>query len=294
MSITIFTPTYNRAHLLERLYRSIAAQSFSDMEWLIVDDGSSDDTAAVVQGFIDEGKVDIRYIRQENGGKHRAINRGAREARGELFFIADSDDALPSDALTTIDHYWQQVRDDATMGGVCGMDARFNGRRIGTGLPQETIDSTTLEIRLKYGVTGDMKEVYRTSIMREFPFPEIEGERFCPEALVLNRIAQKYRLRFINKSIYLVEYQPTGLTSRIVAIRMDSPVATCTHYCELNGYDIPLKEKAKAAINYWRFRACVPRGKQVPKLPWYWSVVGWLAGIAMHRRDVKNRKNHSK
>jgi len=283
--VTVMTPTYNRGTLLARVYESLLRQTLTDFEWLVVDDGSTDGTRAVVEQFIAQGKLDIRYIAKPNGGKHTAINVGAREARGELFFILDSDDILPPDALLIVDRYWQQVRDDASFGGVCGMDARFNGSRIGTGLPQNIIDCNSLEIRLKYGVTGDMKEVYRTSVMREFPFPEIAGERFCPEDLVWNRIAQKYKLRFFNDVIYWVEYQPGGLTSRIVKIRMDSPVASTTHYSELSSYDIPLREKIKAAINYWRFRACLSDKRNAPGIsPRWW----WLrpAGELMHRRDL--------
>ena len=287
--ITVFTATYNRGQLLTRLHESLCRQQMREMEWLVVDDGSTDDTAAVVAGFIAAGNIDIRYQQQAHSGKHRAINRGVAQAQGELFFIVDSDDYLPDDALATIVAQWDEVRDNPAMGGVAGLDGRVTGKRIGTGLPSDHIDCSAIDIRNHYHVRGDLAEVFRTAVLRQYPFPEIEGETFCPEDLIWNRVTQEHKLRYFNKIIYIADYQRDGLSSRHVANRMDSPVAVCTHYCELNGYDIPVKQKAKAAINYWRFRACVPRGKQVPKLPWYWSVVGWPAGIAMHRRDVSNR-----
>lgn len=284
MLITVFTPTYNRAHLLGRLYESLCAQQFTDFEWVIVDDGSTDGTASLVQGFIAERRIDIKYLSQANGGKHRAINHGVSQARGELFFIVDSDDSLPADSLQSIASEWAAVSDSA-VGGVAGLDATPAGQTIGCGLPSDAIECNSIDIRLRHHVTGDMAEVFATSVMREFPFPEIEGERFCPEALVWNRIARKYKLRYFNKVIYIAEYQPDGLTDNIVRVRMQSPVASTMCYAEMLGYGIPWGQKLKAAINYWRFRLCCKKFSRVPQLPLAWNAampLGWL----MHLRDV--------
>lgn len=296
MLITVFTPTYNRVNLLLRLYDSLKSQTFQDFEWIIVDDGSTDDTEDVVKEWLQpEGwennlypiggiKGGFRYFKQPNGGKHRAINRGAKEARGELFFIADSDDYLPDDSLAKVAEKYEKIKNDKSIGGICGFDMTPKGDVIGSGFPCDEIVCSSLELRVKHHVTGDLKEVFFTRVIREFPFPEFEGERFCPEALVWNRIAQKYNLLFFNEPIYIAEYQPEGITAGIVRARMNNPVASVTTYQELNSYDIPLQEKIKAAINYWRFRACVAKGKQVPKLPWYWFWCRPL-GLAMHMRD---------
>ena len=215
MLITIFTPTYNRAHLLPRVYESLCKQTFRDFEWLIVDDGSVDDTTSVVDKLIidngqliigcsDEGnsaeqnenqlsiincQLSIRYLYQENGGKHRAINRGVKEARGELFLILDSDDTLPANSLELIAKYYQQIRDDKRFGGVCGYMAHHDGTIIGHGCDVPVLDTNSIDLRYKYHVVGDMLEVFRTDVLREIPFPDIEGEKFVPEALVWNRIA---------------------------------------------------------------------------------------------------------
>lgn len=278
ISITIFTPTYNRAHLLERLYQSLCEQcvdldldfdsplcipykgedvvSAYGFEWLVVDDGSIDNTEELVQGFIEEKKISIRYFKKQNGGKHTAINMGVELAKGELFFIADSDDYLPKDALQVVMEEYQKVKDDATLGGVAGLDKYADGRIVGSGLPCDSIDCNAMEIRYKYHVTGDMKEVFRTEALKEFPFPEIEGERFCSEQLVWFRIAQKYKLHYFNKPIYIAEYQEGGITSGITLARMKSPIATMMCYAELYGYDVPCGQKVKAAINFWRFAFC--------------------------------------
>ena len=287
MLITVFTPTYNRGHLLGGLYESLLRQTTKDFEWVIVDDGSKDDTREVVQAFIAEGRIPIVYEWQENRGKHFAVNHGVRLAKGELFFIADSDDELTEDSLQRVAATFQTVREDASIGGVCGLDCTKDSKIIGSGLPQEVIDCNALDIRFKYHVTGDLKEVFRTSVLKDIPFPEIEGERFSPEALTWNRIAARYKLRYFNHPIYVAEYQPDGLSSRIVRIRMESPVASMMCYQELTTYAVPLKEKVKAAINYWRFRLCAKRGTEKPQLRWYWNVfmpLGW----GMHLRDKKN------
>lgn len=285
MLITVFTPAYNRAHLLPRLYESLKAQTFQDFEWIIVDDGSTDDTEEVVKSFFPPlGGMEGGLIRQPNGGKHRAINRGVQEARGDLFFIADSDDYLPDDSLAKVLKRYEKIKSDKSIGGVCGLDMTPQGDVIGSGLPCCEIISSSLELRVKHHVTGDLKEVFYTSVMREFPFPEFDGERFCPEALVWNRIAQQYNLLFFNEPIYIAEYQPGGITAGIVRARINSPVASVTTYQELNSYSIPFKEKIKSAINYWRFWFCVPRGKSIPHLPWYWFWCRPL-GFAMHLKD---------
>lgn len=229
----------------------------------------------------------LKFITQPNGGKHRAINRGVREARGELFFIVDSDDWLPDDALQTVAEHWEAVRNNPKIGGVCGQDMTPDGKVIGSGLPSEELVCSSLDIRLKHHVTGDLKEVFRTEVLREMPFPEFEGEKFCPEALAWNRIAQKYDLLFFSRPIYIAEYQPGGLTDRIVRVRMQSPMASMTCYSELVSYDIPLKEKLKAAINYWRFRLCGKAAGNMPRLPMLWNLampLGWL----LHQQDLKH------
>lgn len=289
--ITVLTPAYNRARLLPRLYESLLKQTYADFEWLIVDDGSTDDTHAVVEGFIEKNVFPIHYYYKENGGKHTAVNIGVKEAQGELVFIADSDDMLTPEALQTVAEEYAKVAEDNSFCGVCGLDCDLNGKIIGSGLGREHIDANSLQLRMRYGVTGDLKEVFKTSVLREFPFPEIRGERFCPEALVWNRIARKYKLRCFNRSIYQVEYQAEGLTSNIVRIRMQSPVASMMTYAEMLDMDMPWSQKIKAAINYWRFHACLTAeharevNAAIPTVSfvWYWAKP---LGLLMHRRDT--------
>lgn len=291
--ISILTPTYNRGKLLLPLYESLKNLTFEDFEWLIVDDGSEDDTEQYALSWIahniENAEFPICYIKKSNGGKHTAINRGVREANGELILILDSDDTLPSDSLATIAQYYEQCKGYKDCAGVCGLMAHHDGQLIGTGFPKDPMYESALLFRYaeKGNVTGDLLEVYKTSVMREFPFPEIENERFCPESLVWNRIANKYKLFCFNKVIYYRDYLEGGLTSKIVRIRMNSPIASTMTYAEMLDYNISLKWKIRSAINYWRFKYCIKdKALKVPEVKWYWNVFQ-LIGLLMHMKDNK-------
>ena len=287
--ITILTPAYNRGHLLEKLYQSLVEQDFEDFEWVIVDDGSSDSTTDIVDKFIQDKKIIISYIKQSNGGKHRALNRGVIESKGELILIVDSDDSLPKNSLSVINRYYLEIKDNPLIGGVCGLMAHHDGTIIGERKICSSMNLSSIEMRYKYGFVGDVCEVFKTEILREFPFPEIENEKFCPEALVWNRIATKYKLHYFNEVIYYRDYLDGGLTSKIVRIRMNSPIASMICYAELNQLDIPFKDKVKAAVNYWRFRLCYRGSRSYPSLPGLWNAVaplGWL----MHLNDIRVNK----
>lgn len=285
--ITILTPAYNRASLLPRLFDSLLRQTNKDFEWIVVDDGSTDDTREVVANLKEKcgGAFPMGYVYKANGGKHMAINIGAERARGELLFIADSDDLLTDDALETVANSWHDISDDKSFAGIAGLDIAMDTREvIGSGLPQEHIDCNAIDIRYRHHVTGDMKEVFRTEVLREFPFPEFAGERFCPEQLVWFRMARRYRLRYINKPIYIADYQPDGITAGITRARMRNPSASMLTYAELTECPVPFLVKVKAAINFWRFWHCRTATSVVPRvaLRWHWlRPLGWM----MHVRD---------
>lgn len=297
--ISIFTPTYNRGNLLNRLYQSLCKQKYKDFEWIIVDDGSTDNTASVVELIQSKHQGDdfpIFYYIKENGGKHTAINVGVNFAQGELFFIADSDDFLPENSLQIVYERWSMIEHDDSFLGICGVDADLKGNVIGSGLPKEYIDCHAWEISTIYNVTGDLKEVFRTEVLRQYPFPEIKGEKFCPEVLVWFRMARKYKMRFFNRIIYIADYQNSGITSAITRQRMNSPISSMLTYSELVHYPIPVKDKLRNAINYWRFRFCLttknkagisPNEVDIPKISGKWYFLAPI-GYLMHLKDKRN------
>lgn len=247
--VTIFTPTYNRAYCLNALYESLCSQTSKDFEWLIIDDGSSDETEALVSSWLCEQSFSIHYIKQSNGGKHRAINRGVKEARGELFFIVDSDDMLTEDAVEQIILVEKDITCNEHLCGVC-FRCLFSVSRnmVGTPFPKDGMYASSLEWTYKYKVKGDKAEVVLTDVLRKYPFPEIEGENFVPEALVWNRIADSYKMICKNKGIYLCEYLPDGLTAGFWRNLKRNPKGFGLFYSETMKRCISLKVTLKCLI----------------------------------------------
>lgn len=236
MRLTIITPAYNRAALLGCLFDSLKSQTSKSFEWLIIDDGSTDDTQQVVKQMLEQDATfSIRYYAQQNGGKHRAVNFGVAKAKGDFCFIVDSDDYLDKSAVELILQWVDTL--PPHYAGVAGLKAYENGSIVGgRGYGHgEYIDATNLE-RRRYGLLGDKAEVYRTAILRKYPFPEFEGEKFLSEAVVWNRIAKDgYRLRWYSKTIYYCEYLEGGLTSNIRQQHRRSP----------RGFALYIKEMAE-------------------------------------------------
>ncbi len=250
--ISIFTPTYNRAYILSRLFKSLVHQTYKSFEWIIVDDGSTDNTDSLINQFIACANFTIKYVKQKNLGKHIAINKGVDIANGELFFIVDSDDWLYPNALEVVNHQYNFIEKDNTFAGVCGLKVYENGLKVGGENNYDILNCNSLDFRYKYKIKGDVAEVFKTKILRNFKFPCNE-EKFCPESLVWNRIACKYKLRYFYQKIYICEYLDDGLTAKIFKIRKNSPNNACQYYSELSNYNISLFERIKAVSNYWRF-----------------------------------------
>lgn len=251
--ITIFTPTYNRCHTLVRLYESLCRQTSFDFEWLVIDDGSTDDTKEYIQS-LPEDRFRIRYYYQPNGGKHRAINRGVKLAGGEWFFIVDSDDYLTEDAVHLLNKYLKDIESDNSYCGIVALRMTPDHKTIGTPCTYDTLDTDFISYQTKYMNKGDRAEVVRTSIMKNYPFPEIQNEKFCTEAVVWNRIAQKYISRYVNESIYVCEYLLGGLTDNYERIMNESPYYSMIYYRDLISYDqISFFSKIRYLVRYFHF-----------------------------------------
>ena len=248
MFVTVFTTTYNRAHLLEHLYESLLTQTNKNFEWLVVDDGSTDNTEELFREWIKEKSFPVRYIKQANGGKHRAINKGVKEANGELFFIVDSDDQLTCDAIDVI---CSTCNKNSIKGaGLCYRKCDITKNKVlGASFPKEGLVASSLELTYRYNILGDKAEIFYTSVLKEFPFPEFVGEKFVPESLVWNRIALKYKMVCYNKPIYLCEYLNDGLSSQFSRLRKENPRAYSLYYKEVFiGKYTTFNERLKALI----------------------------------------------
>lgn len=199
MKFTVFTPTYNRAHTLHRVYESLLEQTERDFEWLVIDDGSSDGTRELMLRFMQcQSLFPIRYLSlPENSGKHIAHNWATKEACGDLFLVADSDDWIVRNALERMGYHWSRLLSTSDYCGVCGLCADVNGNVIGTRYSKFETHSTLSERKFKYGMKGEHWGCMRTDIVRQYPFPEVEG--FVPEGLVWLQIAKKYRDFCVNE-----------------------------------------------------------------------------------------------
>jgi len=257
-TFTVFTPTYNRAHTLHRVYESLQRQTFRDFEWLIVDDGSTDDTREVVAAW-DSATFPIRYLWQENAGKHVAFNRGVREARGELFLNIDSDDALVPQALERFRFHWEAIPPGQREGfsAVTGLCMDEHGRLVGGRFPNDVMDSDSLEYYFKLKIAGEKCGFHRTDVLRRHPFPEPEGARYISESVVWFAIARRYRTRFVNEyfRIYHQNDDPGFRLTRLT--RATAYGRLFFHRTVLNDYLDQLwsspSRMLKSVVNYCRY-----------------------------------------
>ena len=210
--LTVFTPAYNRAYTLPRTYESMKQQKNTDFIWLIVDDGSSDNTAELVKQWQqEENDFEIQYVYKENGGMHTAHNTAYALIDTELNTCVDSDDALAPDAVQIIFDAWQKVKDKG-YAGLLALDAEFSGKVIGKGFP-EGLTETTLGGYYRNGGSGDKKLILHTDVVRKYPpYPTFEGERFVPLGSLYTMIDRDYKLSVLDAVVCLVEYMPDGST----------------------------------------------------------------------------------
>lgn len=230
---TVFTPTYNRAYLLSNLYNSLIKQSNKNFEWIIIDDGSTDDTEELISKYIKEKKINIIYKKVDNGGKHRAINKGIKIANGKVFAIVDSDDQLTFNAIEKLYEWFSNLKEDKKYCGVAGNRGYRNGKIIGSTFSGNVISCSAIE-RNKYNIKGDKFEVYYTNVLKKYPFPEFEGEKFLSEIIVWTRMAKDgYIIEWHNDIIYLCEYLNDGLTTNNYKLLRNNP----------KGYALRIKEQ---------------------------------------------------
>lgn len=247
--VTVLTPTYNRAARLGDLFRSLQCQTLKDFEWLIVDDGSTDETEAVVQGFLKAADFPVRYLHRENGGKHRALNTGIAQISTLLTFIVDSDDTLLPEGIETISRFHEKYGDTPGI-GVYSFLRTSPQKGILLQMPQEELIGSYVEERIRKSRPGDMAEVFFTEALREFPFPAFPGERFLSEDVVWIPLGLKYRTVFINQAIYVCEYLEDGLTRNDKKHKFASPLGSMLRGKRLMQRACGWKANIRGAIIY--------------------------------------------
>ena len=219
--LTIVTPTYNRGHLLKKCYESLLAQTDKDFQWIIVDDGSADDTRAVVASFETE-EFEIIYVPKENGGKHTALNASHPHIRGEYVLILDSDDYLTDTAVAQVREGWKAWAENEQVSMVTFLKGSSPEEPNCTGaVTDEPVDILTGRRNVIRSM--DCCEVIRAELFRKYPFPVFPGERFVSECALWNRVAKTHKCVYINHVVYICEYLEGGLTDSGRAMRIRNP-----------------------------------------------------------------------
>lgn len=304
--ITIFTPAYNRAHLLPRLYESLCKQNCKDFEWLVIDDGSTDSTESLFVKWKDaDNGFALNYLRIENGGKQRAINRALDIANGEFFFIVDSDDYLIEDAISFIIEAFETLPDDDSFIGISVVRGDVDGKPINR-IPKIDpeigyVDCSNID-RPKYDLQADMAEVFFTNKLKKYRFPVWKGENFTPEAVVWDRIAMDgYKLRWFDKIAYLCEYQDDGLSKSSWSLLKRNPMGYAMLFndqLEVNDYrrnrnDSLANGMGWVANTVMQFVSCCCLAGEygyirqcANRLAWLLALPGWL--LSLRRRKQIN------
>lgn len=251
--ITVITPTYNRAEQLKKLFQSLSSQTSNNFEWLVVDDGSTDHTAEAANEMMQSANFRMRYIHKENGGKHTALNAGIKTITSELTFIVDSDDDVLPDGIATIERYYLKYKDEPDV-GIWAFLRQSRSKGIILKMPHDEYVGDYAEERIRKNRPGDLAEVFLTKALREFPFPEFQGERFLSEDVVWIPLGQKYRSVFINLPIYLCDYLQGGLTHNDKILKFASPLGSMLRGKMLMRKECGFKAKIRGAIIYDCYR----------------------------------------
>lgn len=284
MFLSIVTPAYNRAYTLERLYNSLRSQSDLDFEWIVVDDGSTDNTGELIQVFQQANQILIRYFYQENGGKQRAHNKGIQEAMGELSVCVDSDDALNPDAIKKVKRLWSECEKQRHIGILAKRGDFEKHEPICGDWPDVLTNCTMMELQEKYKFSGDTALFFKTSLLKDHLFAEFEREKFVPEDSLYADLDAYGTMLLSKEVLYYCEYLPDGLTSHYRQLLLNNPMGTsfCYYRRMLRSKNLSNRIKnviiSQAFLNKSGQKAAYPRdGHAVVML------IGWLCA-PLYRR----------
>lgn len=249
MKITIFTPTYNRAYILHNLYNSLLNQTSKSFVWLIVDDGSTDNTEELVTGWMNENLIEIQYFKQVNQGKSMAHNKGVELTKTELFTCVDSDDYLSSDAIEMVLEQWEVINQNQEIIGMLVFRGKPDGEII-TKITSNEKQMTLYEAYDKHGLQGDTMLIYKTKIISKYAFPEFKGEKFVPEAYLYDLLDQEGNLYIVPKVLYYCEYLEDGYTQNMSKLILNNPKGYLAWIKQRLKLDTKLVQKIKNTIRY--------------------------------------------
>lgn len=251
--ITVVTPTFNRSKNLPDCYHSLVNQTNQNFIWMIIDDGSTDNTEELVKKWISEEKLDIQYIKKKNGGKASAINLSLEKCTTELWMCLDSDDYLTKNCIELIVNNYDSIKESEKICGFLSLRVRENGKPINNQkrIPKEISQATLKYVRYELNIETEYVTVYKTRIIKKYPYPIIENEIFMPLSYVYDQIDLKYTYNILHEDMMIGEYTSDGMTRNKNAIIKKNP----------KGYHLFNKQRIELATSLkWKLKAVLLYG----------------------------------
>lgn len=249
MEITILTATYNRGYLLNKVYNSLLKQKDTDFEWLIIDDGSTDDTSKIIASFAQD-KFSINYICKDNGGKHTALNYSHPYIKGKYIMVLDSDDLLADDAIGIIKMYIAQYGNDIKIGGFSFERGSVDGESYADKSVKCDFISNAIDYRINLNIKGDQAEVFKTEVFKKYIFPVFKNEKYVGEDYLHINMAYSYDTVYSNKIIRISDYRQDGLTAAGRKLLISNPLGGQLHGSLYFSKRFKLKYRVKGMMLY--------------------------------------------
>lgn len=233
MIISVLTPTYNRENLLGKLYNSLVENKSSNVEiqWLIMDDGSTDNTGRKIQEFSEENKIEIKYFKQENQGKMKALNELVKKATGDVIIECDSDDYFMPNAFEIVSQEWEKNKERKDIYGLCFLKYDTDGNNMGNELKKQ--ETTMFDLYFKEGENGEKAIAFISDVRKKYQYELEKDERFITEARMYHKMDENYKMICVNKSIMICEYQKDGYTKNITKQFLENPYGYYEYFKEV-------------------------------------------------------------
>ena len=264
--LTIFTPTYNRAHLLPNLYKSLCNQTTKNFIWLIIDDGSTDKTKNLIQSWINDAIISIQYLYQNNSGKHIAHNKAVNMCSTDLFVCVDSDDILTSNAVEIIINYWKKDKNNKpNFVAYASRRGDLSGNPTGKRWINDEREISFFDLYEKHKYRGELVLIWITKILKQYHFPKFKNEKFVTENVLYYQISYKKPVKLINDIFYLFEYKPDGYTKQ----------GDLLYYKNPYGYAI------------YRYQVGYLSSNLLKKIRWIAKYKGWIKAFKLNKNLIK-------
>lgn len=294
--LTYFTPTYNRADKLPKLYESLVNQTNKNFIWLVVDDGSTDNTKEIVGQWIKENKIEIEYVLKENGGKHTAIDLSNQICKTEFINCIDSDDFVSNDSTEILYNYLERVSNDESLCGIVGRCATYEGKAFNENFPKSAEALYFYKLGKKYRYTQDTNLIFKTDVIKKFKFPIFSDERFVTESVFYNQFMLDYKMLAIPELLYMAEYQEDGYTAQGMKLFYKNP----------KGYLYSLKQEASlskkknytlremlyysTAYHSWKRELKLKDINCKYKIPFLYNILGYICSRTIKRNMFEKMK----